>query len=108
MTAAEGQARNLAGWKSSLLGPYHAQGSIARTQVYLIMSHDANQAQMRLKHDKPALEFLGVGRQRHLEKLNNLMSEMTNSHGGTFIQNPFYADFNQQEVCKPVFLLSEQ
>ncbi|KAL9066065.1 MAG: hypothetical protein Q9157_007266 [Trypethelium eluteriae] len=98
LTAVEKQQQKLAAWKSTLLGPYHAQGSLARTQVYLIMSHDANQARMTLKHNKPALEFLGVGRQKHLEKLNDLMSKMTNSSGGTFIQNPFYADFNQQEI----------
>lgn len=69
------------------------------------MSHDANQAQMRLKHDRPALEFLGVGRQKHLEKLNDLMRKMTNSHGGTLIQNPFYAELNQQEVCISILLV---
>ncbi|KAI9686139.1 MAG: hypothetical protein M1822_003794 [Bathelium mastoideum] len=98
LTAAEMQAQNLAGWKTSLLGPYHPGGSIARTQVYLMMSHDANQAQMMLKHDKPALEFFGVGNQSHVEKLNDLMRKMTNSHGGTLIQNPFFADFNKQEI----------
>jgi hypothetical protein len=103
LTAVEAQMRSIATWKSRLLGPYHPQGSVARTQIYLVMSHDANQARMTLKHDKSALEFLGVGRQEHLLKLNDLMSKMTNSHGGTFINNPFYAEFNKQEVCSMPF-----
>ena len=99
LSAADVKAQSLAAWKASLLGPYHAGGSIARTQVYLIMSHDANQAQMMLKHDKPAIEFLGVGNQTHLAELNSIMGKMTNKHGGTFINNPFFADFHKQEVC---------
>ncbi|KAI9713479.1 MAG: hypothetical protein M1820_000861 [Bogoriella megaspora] len=92
------QAKSLASWKSALLGPYHPGGSISKTQIYLIMSHDANQAIMTLKHDKPALEFRGVGNQAHLQKLNKLMREMTNNHGGTFVNNPFYAEMNKQEI----------
>ena len=64
----------------------------------LIMSHDMNQAVLTLKDDKPSLEFLGVGRSKHLQQLNALMAKMTNQMGGTFVNNPFYAKLNQQEV----------
>lgn len=39
--AARGAAKDAARLRSKLLGPYSPQGSVARTGVYLIMSHDS-------------------------------------------------------------------
>ncbi|TAQ91395.1 hypothetical protein B7494_g351 [Chlorociboria aeruginascens] len=83
---------------SQFLGPYLPWGSTEKTQVYLIMSHDSNQAILTLKHDKPQLEFLGVGRSEHVNYLNNLLKQATIAVGGTFVQSPFYAALGQQEV----------
>ena len=84
--------------ESRLLGPYVQSGSVERTQVYLIMSHDDNQAILTLKNDKPSLEFMGVGRSDHVAKLNKVLADATSEIGGTFINNPFYAAFGQKEV----------
>lgn len=88
----------LARWGSRLLGPYFKKGAIERTQVYLIMSHDSNQAVLTLKDDKPELEFLGVGRSDHVKKLNDILAKATKAVGGTLVQNPFFALLGQQQV----------
>jgi hypothetical protein len=90
--------RVAASFGSFVFGPYYPRGSVEKTQVYLIMSHDSNQAVLTLKKNKPSLEFLGVGRSEHLKELNSMMAKMTHEIGGTFINNPFYAAFNEQEV----------
>lgn len=88
----------LARWGSRILGPYYKKGAIERTQVYLIMSHDSNQAVLTLKDDKPELEFLGVGRSDHVKKLNSILARATRAVGGTLVQNPFFALMGEQEV----------
>ncbi|ROV89585.1 hypothetical protein VMCG_09946 [Cytospora schulzeri] len=88
----------MARWGSRLLGPYFKKGAIEKTQVYLIMSHDSNQAMLTLKHDRPELEFLGVGRSDHVKKLNNILADATKAVGGTLVQNPFFALMGQQQV----------
>ena len=84
--------------KSRLLGPYVQGGSIERTQIYLIMSHDDNQAILTLKEGRPYLQFLGVGRSEHVSHLNSVLADATSRIGGTFISSPFYAAFGQTEV----------
>jgi hypothetical protein len=59
------------GLRSKVLGPYSRMGSVQRTQIYLIMSHDSNQANLTLnERGKPVIEFLGVGRTEHVAHLN--------------------------------------
>lgn len=83
---------------SRFLGPYFKKGSIERTQVYLIMSHDSNQAILTLKDDKPVLEFLGVGRSEHVQELNEVLKQATEAVGGIFVNSPFYAALGEQEI----------
>jgi hypothetical protein len=78
-------------------GPYTPDGSINRTMIYLIMSHDDNQATLTLEKDRPYLRFEGVGRSQHAEYLNNLLAKATQLIGGTFISNPFFA-LGQKEI----------
>ncbi|THU97328.1 FAD/NAD(P)-binding domain-containing protein [Dendrothele bispora CBS 962.96] len=82
--------------KTRFLGPYAEGSSVNRTQTYLIMSHDSNEGILTLKGDKPHLEFLGVGRTEHVKVLNEVLAKATSAVGGTFINSPFYAAFNQQ------------
>ncbi|KAI0205429.1 glucose-methanol-choline oxidoreductase [Astrocystis sublimbata] len=89
---------NLARAGSFFLGPYFRKGAIERTQVYLIMSHDSNQAYLTLKEDKPVLEFIGVGRSDHVKYLNRVLEKATRAVGGTFVQNPFYSLMTQQQI----------
>lgn len=66
--------------------------------IYLIMSHDCNQAVLTLNDDKPSLRFLGVGRSKQVEYLNNVLAQATSAVGGTFVNSPFYALLGQQEI----------
>ena len=91
--------RNLgARMKSALLGAYVAGGSAEKTQVYLIMSHDTNQAVLTLEHYKPMLRWLGVGRSERVKRLNGILAKATEAMGGIYVNNPFFAAFGQQEV----------
>lgn len=84
--------------KSALLGSSTPGGSMERTQVYLVMSHDSNQATLSLSDDKPVLRFLGVGRSEHISHLNRQLAKVTGAVGGTLINNPFFASLGKQEV----------
>ncbi|KAI0472100.1 glucose-methanol-choline oxidoreductase [Xylariaceae sp. FL0804] len=83
---------------SFFLGPYFRKGAVEKTQMYLIMSHDSNQAYLTLKGDKPVLEFVGVGRSDHVKEINSVLQKATRAVGGTYVQNPFYALMGEQEV----------
>lgn len=88
----------LASLGSRVLGPYYSRGSIEKTQIYLVMSHDSNQATLSLKRDQPVLQFKGVGRSEHVTYLNGLLKKVTEAVGGTFINSPFYAVLGKQEI----------
>lgn len=84
--------------ESTVTGPYTPHGSIERTQIYLIMSHDSNQAILTLEHDRPVLKFIGVGRSDHAKHLNDILAKATTAVGGTYINSPFFAALGEQEV----------
>ena len=90
--------RHFASRQISRISRYAPSGSLQRTQTYLIMSHDSNQAVMTLEKDKSALEFLGVGRSDHVQELNGMLAKATSAVGGTYINSPFYAALGQQEI----------
>ena len=87
---------------SHLLGPYLRQGSVEKTQVYLVMSHDSSQAVLSLHDDKPVLEFLGVARSGHAKHVNALLAKATAAVGGTLVGNPFFALMEQQVTVHPI------
>lgn len=92
----------LASVGSHLLGPYFGDGAIEKTQIYLIMSHDSNQAILYLRDDKPVLEFLGVGRSDHVRQLNEVLAKATEAVGGTLVGNPFSALMGQEITVHPI------
>lgn len=83
---------------SRVLGPYYAHGSVEKTQIYLVMGHDGNQASLTLKNDKPHLDFLGVGRSEYIEKVNSLLAKITNGMGGDLVDNLYYSALNKGEI----------
>ena len=94
----------MSGLRSRVFGPYSSGGSVQRTQVYLIMSHDSNQAYLTLNESgKPVMQFLGVGASKRVAYLNEVLAKATNGVGGTYINNPFFAALGEQEV-RPVFV----
>ncbi|KAL2197648.1 hypothetical protein P885DRAFT_35367 [Corynascus similis CBS 632.67] len=92
----------LARYGSRFLGPYFRKGAVEKTQVYLVMSHDTNQAILSLKDDKPMLEFIGVCRSHHVKKVNKLLEKATEVVGGTLVQSPFQGLLGQQITVHPI------
>lgn len=90
--------RKLASIGSTILGPYFKYGSIQRTMVLLVMSHDSNQAILTLDNDKPVLKFLGVGTSEHVNELNYILAQAASAVGGTFVNSPFYSGLGKQQV----------
>lgn len=77
--------------EARFLGPYSKGGSVNKTQVYLIMSHDSNEAILSLDNDKPQLQFVGVGRTESVKKLNAVLAKATHAIGGTLVNTPFHS-----------------
>ena len=84
---------------SKIFGPYFLGGSVQKTQVYLIMSHDSNQANLVLNENgKPLMRWRGIGRSQHVAHLNDVMAKATDAINGTFVNNPFFAALGEQQV----------
>jgi hypothetical protein len=96
----------MSGLQNRFLGPYSGGASAQRTQIYLIMSHDSDQATLTLTESgDPILKFAGVGKSKNVADLNALLQKATSAVGGTFINNPFFAALGEQEVCR-IFCMS--
>src|SRR5271170_5173306 len=80
-------------------GSWHYGGSLNRTMIYLVMSHDDNQATLTLENNKPYLQFLGVERSDHVQQLNHVLAQASKAIGAEFIANPFSSEIlGQSEI----------
>ncbi|KAK7613132.1 hypothetical protein JOL62DRAFT_498300 [Phyllosticta paracitricarpa] len=84
--------------KTKLLGLHSEGSSLNRTQTYLVMSHDSNEAILSLENDKPYLQFLGVGRTQHAKRLNEVLAKATSAIGGKLVRSPMYSSSQPEEV----------
>lgn len=84
--------------ETRIMGPYYPGCSVNRTQIYLIMSHDDNQATLTLEGDKAYLKFNGVGRSSHVKQLNEFLAKATHAVGGVLVNSPFFAFLGQEEI----------
>lgn len=74
--------------KSWALGPYIAGGSMNRTAVYLIMSHDENEGTIEMSDGKLTLQWSGSGDQSRSDCIRNLLIRATAAVKGTFVTAP--------------------
>ncbi|KAF4120343.1 Choline dehydrogenase or related flavoprotein [Geosmithia morbida] len=81
-----------------ILGPYFSQGSIAKTAIYLVMSHDSSQGRLILKSDQPVLTYSGVGRSASVRRIHEFLERLTAVVGGNFIANPLWTSLGSQEI----------
>lgn len=88
--------------KSRIFGPYAVGGSVNRTQTYLVMSHDSNEAILTLTGDKPYLQFTGVGRTKRVNNVREVLATSSGAIGGTLIDGPFYASNKEQITVHPL------
>ena len=74
--------------KSWLLGPYAASGSIIRTAVYLVMSHDENAGTLDMVDGKLSLQWSGIGAGSIVDQIKSLLVRATESINGTLVSGP--------------------
>ena len=74
--------------KSWLLGPYATSGSISRTAVYLVMSHDENEGTLDIADGKLTLQWSGIGAGSRVDQIRSLLVRATRSIKGTFVTAP--------------------
>ncbi|KZO92761.1 FAD/NAD(P)-binding domain-containing protein [Calocera viscosa TUFC12733] len=68
-------------------GPY--AGALKHTQTYLIMSHDDGQGDLTLANDTLDVAFADVGREQHIQHLNDTLAKATGAVKGTYVPGPF-------------------
>ncbi|KAF7543933.1 hypothetical protein G7Z17_g10345 [Cylindrodendrum hubeiense] len=83
---------------SKFLGPLFRGGSVQKTGVFLIMSHDSSQGGMTLKKDRAVLRYSGVGRSESVNRIHKYLQRATAAVGGTFVPNPAWSVLGQQEI----------
>lgn len=84
----KGLARMIAQMKSWLLGPYCKNGSVQRTLVYLVISHDENEGTLELHNDSISVRWSGPGAERRCREIGSLLAKGSDSIGGTLIKSP--------------------
>jgi hypothetical protein len=75
--------------KSAALGPYAKGSALNRTLTYLVMSHDNNEGTMRLRNNSPALDFTGVERPEHVNRIDAVLRRAAHAIGGTLVKAPW-------------------
>lgn len=78
----------IARMKSWLLGPYYAGGSVNRTAVYLIMSHDENEGTMEQSEGDMTLQWSGIGANLRKNHINSLLEGASASFKATLVMAP--------------------
>jgi len=83
--------------RSLFLGPFH--GALARTQVYLVMTHDDGNGVLKMDEtDKLNISWQGVGKQEIFKKVNGEMYRATEALGGTKIPNPTWNELMNYDL----------
>ncbi|WP_163713818.1 GMC family oxidoreductase N-terminal domain-containing protein [Mangrovibacterium lignilyticum] len=64
------------------------RGAMDHTQVYLVMTHDDGEGEMKLSKHAVSISWKGVGKQKIFEKVNEKLETATKALGGWFVNNP--------------------
>lgn len=79
----------IARWRSLGLGPYYEKGSVNRTMVFLIMSHDENQGSMELVGDGIDVKWEGPSTAgNRTSRIEDMIKKMTDNLGGMYVKAP--------------------
>ncbi|KAJ4992841.1 glucose-methanol-choline oxidoreductase [Stagonosporopsis vannaccii] len=84
----ESISKGIARMKSCVFGPHCEGGSVNRTAVYLVMSHDENEGTLEMKKGSTVLRWSGAGHERRNQRIQKLLSSAAASIGGTLIDTP--------------------
>lgn len=64
------------------------RGAIRNTQVYLVMTHDDGEGEMKLEDDRLRIHWPGVGKQQIFQKVKGKLEKSVKVTGGRFMRNP--------------------
>lgn len=81
---------------SLIRGAYH--GATARTQTYLVMTHDDGNGKMNLKNDRLNIDWPDVGEQPIFQKVNDTLHQAASDLGGTYIKNVVWGKLFNHEL----------
>ena len=74
--------------KRWIYGPYNPRGSINRTAVYLVMSHDESEGTMETKDSQIILRWSDTGVEYRSRTIQDVLYKATASIGGTLVSAP--------------------
>ncbi|KAF2848065.1 FAD/NAD(P)-binding domain-containing protein [Plenodomus tracheiphilus IPT5] len=80
--------RTIAALRSWVLGPYCDSGSVQRTAVYLVMSHDDVEGRLEIDGNAVSLRWNGVGTERKGSTIKEVLSKATRSIHGSLVKAP--------------------
>ena len=83
-------------FRSKLFGSY--TGAVDNTQIYVVVAHDDSGGRMFLEDDRLRIRWPGVGKQPEFEKASEMMRQVTQALGGTYIPNPAWNEWTDQDL----------
>jgi len=75
--------------ESLLFGPYH--GATARTQTFLVMTHDDDDGRIRLEDDRVRVDWARVGHEEIFQLVNHRLDQASKAIQATFVANPIWS-----------------
>ena len=72
------------------LASHSYSGPVARTQTYLVMSHDDASGDLRLENDRIRIHWPRAGRSPVIKRDNDMMKAATDAIQGQYISNPIW------------------
>ncbi|KAH7074448.1 hypothetical protein BKA63DRAFT_513049 [Paraphoma chrysanthemicola] len=73
---------------SWILGPLSKSGSVRRTSVFLVMSHDDDQGTIELENDKISVRWTGPSNKQRHAKIDTVLRALTEGLGGVLVKAP--------------------
>lgn len=73
-------------------------GALKNTQTFLVMSHDEANGKIFLSDDKIRIDWEGVGKQSHFERIDDYIGQATRALGGTKVHNPIWSNLFQKDL----------
>jgi choline dehydrogenase-like flavoprotein len=72
------------------LAKFAYDGPVARTQTYLVMSHDSSNGEIALAQDEPVVRWPGVGKEPSILRDNEILAAASDAIWAEFQPNPLW------------------
>jgi cholesterol oxidase len=74
------------------------QGAVAKTQTYLVMSHDDANGEMKLQDDRIRIQWPGIGKSPVIQRDNKKILQASQAIRGQFLPNPTWTDAMGRQI----------